>query len=235
MLAPGSRASRRLLVKLPDKPPRGLTADAETAAVRTQLEAALPDAQVMDFREGNPALTRGLDNATSILSLICLVAMVLGAIGVAMAMHAHLEQRMDMLAILKAVGADSSDLLRIFLLQTLGLGLAGGLLGVAAGVGVMAALPAAFGQLLPLHVDPSVPMAVGAGRPGNGTADHIALLFAAAARCARGAAGAGFAQAGRAGPDRHRRLVCALVGAPPATRNRAAGGRRARRHRVGAL
>ena len=152
LIAPGSRASRRLLTRLPDKPPHGLTADAEAAAVRTQLESALPDAQVMDFREGNPALTRGLDNATSILSLICLVAMVLGAIGVAMAMHAHLEQRMDMLAILKAVGADSSDLLRIFLLQTLGLGMAGGLLGVAAGVVVMAALPAAFGQLLPVHV-----------------------------------------------------------------------------------
>ena len=91
-------------------------------AVRKQVEAALPDAQVMDFQEGNPALTQGLDNATAILSLICLVAMVLGAIGVAMAMHAHLEQRMDMLAILKAVGARSADLLRIFLLQTLGLG-----------------------------------------------------------------------------------------------------------------
>ncbi len=152
LLAPGSRATRRLLVKFPATPPRGLTADAEATAVRAQLEAALPDAQVMDFREGNPALTRGLDNATSILSLICLVAMVLGAIGVAMAMHAHLEQRMDMLAILKAVGADSADLLRIFLLQTLSLGLAGGLLGVAVGVGVMVALPAAFGQLLTMHL-----------------------------------------------------------------------------------
>jgi putative ABC transport system permease protein len=152
LLAPGSRASRRLLVKLPDKPPAGLTANAETAAVRTQLETALPEAQVMDFREGNPALSRGLDNATSILSLICLVAMVLGAIGVAMAMHAHLEQRMDMLAILKAIGADSSDLLRIFLLQTLALGLAGGLLGVTAGIVVMVALPAAFGPLITFHV-----------------------------------------------------------------------------------
>jgi len=175
LLAPGSRASRRLLVKLPDKPPRGLTDDQEAAAVRTQLEAALPDAQVMDFREGNPALTRGLDNATSILSLICLVAMVLGAIGVAMAMHAHLEQRMDMLAILKAVGADSSDLLRIFLLQTLGLGLAGGLLGVAAGVGVMAALPAAFGQLLPVHVILQFPWQ--SALAGLGTGLLTTLLF----------------------------------------------------------
>ena len=77
--------------------------------------------------------------------------MVLGAIGVAMAMHAHLEQRMDMLAILKAVGAGSSDLLRIFLLQTLASASPEALLGVAAGVAVMEALPAVFGKLLPVH------------------------------------------------------------------------------------
>ena len=143
LLAPGSRVSERLLMKLPD------TVDPVT--MRKQMEAALPEAQVMDYREGNPTLTRGLDHATGMLSLICLVAMVLGAIGVAMAMHAHLEQRMDMLAILKAMGAGSADLLRIFLLQTLGLGLTGALLGMAAGIGVMAALPAAFGKLLEIH------------------------------------------------------------------------------------
>ncbi|MGB8260101.1 MAG: ABC transporter permease, partial [Terracidiphilus sp.] len=122
LLGAGSRASQRLLMKLPEK--------ADPVAERKSVEAALKDAQVMDYREGNPALTTGLDRAEAILSLICLVAMVLGAIGVAMAMHAHLEQRMDMLAILKAMGAGTGDLLRIFLVQTLGLGLAGGLVGV---------------------------------------------------------------------------------------------------------
>ena len=150
LIAPGSRASQRLLMRFP--------ANADAPAIRKQVESALPDAQVMDFKEGNPALSQGLDNATAILSLICLVAMVLGAIGVAMAMHAHLEQRMDMLAILKAVGARSSDLLRIFLLQTLGLGLVGGLLGVTAGVGVMAALPAVFGSLLPMNTNLGFPL-----------------------------------------------------------------------------
>jgi len=167
LLAPGSRASQRLLMKLP--------ANADPVALRKQLEAALPDAQVMDFREGNPALTQGLDNSTAILSLICLVAMVLGAIGVAMAMHAHLEQRMDMLAILKAVGAGSADLLRIFLLQTLGLGLAGGVLGVAAGVGVMSALPAVFGKLLPIHATLEFPWRSVAA--GLGTGLLTTLLF----------------------------------------------------------
>jgi putative ABC transport system permease protein len=168
LLAPGSRASERLLIKLP-------AAGTDTAAVRKLVEAALPDAQVMDFREGNPALSQGLENSTAILSLICLVAMVLGAIGVAMAMHAHLEQRMDMLAILKAVGAGSADLLRIFLLQTLGLGLAGGVLGVAAGVGVMAALPAVFGNLLPVHATLEFPWRSIAA--GLGTGLLTTLLF----------------------------------------------------------
>lgn len=175
LVAPGSRIGERLLVKLPAKAARGLSDSAEMNAVRTQLEAALPDTEVMDFREGNHALTHGLEHATAILSLICLVAMVLGAIGVAMAMHAHLEQRMDMLAILKAMGAGSADLLRIFLLQTLGLGLAGGLLGVAAGVGVMAALPATFGKLLPMHIGLNFPWK--SALAGLGTGLLTTLLF----------------------------------------------------------
>ena len=147
LISAGSRANERLLLELPAT----MQTAAQLAAVRKQIEGILPEAQVMDFREGNPALTEGLDRATAILSLICLVAMVLGAIGVAMSMHAHLEQRMDVLAILKAIGAGSGDLLRIFLLQTMGLGLAGAIIGVAAGSGVMLALPAVFGNLLPVH------------------------------------------------------------------------------------
>ena len=167
LLAPGSRASERLLMKLPST--------VDQVAMRKQVETVLSDAQVMDFREGNPALSQGLDNSTAILSLICLVAMVLGAIGVAMAMHAHLEQRMDMLAILKAIGAGSGDLLRIFLLQTLGLGLAGGVLGVAAGVGVMVALPAVFGKLLPVHAVLEFPWR--SALAGLGTGLLTTLLF----------------------------------------------------------
>jgi putative ABC transport system permease protein len=171
ILGPGSRASHRLLIKLPDKLPKGI----DTSTLRKQLEEALGEAQVIDYREGSPALTEGLDRATAILSLICLVAMVLGAIGVAMAMHAHLEQRMDMLAILKAVGAGSPDLLRIFLLQTLGLGFAGGLLGVGAGLAVMGALPAVFGKLLPVHITLEFPWR--SVLAGMGTGLLTTLLF----------------------------------------------------------
>src|SRR5579863_6197068 len=171
LIATGSRASERLLLKMPGKLPAGM----DTKSLRKRVEDALPDAQVTDFREGNPALSQGLDNSTAILSLICLVAMVLGAIGVAMAMHAHLEQRMDMLAILKAVGARSSDLLRIFLLQTMALGLLGALIGVAGGAAVMEALPAVFGKLLPVHTVMHFPWRAVAA--GLGTGLLTTLLF----------------------------------------------------------
>lgn len=153
LLAPGSRANEHLLVQLPVT----MQGSTQLAEARKLIEDTLPEAQVIDYREGNPALAEGLDRATSILSLICLVAMVLGAIGVAMSMHAHLEQRMDMLAILKAIGAGSPDLLRIFLLQTMGLGLAGALIGVLAGGAVMLSLPVVLGNLLPLHATLELP------------------------------------------------------------------------------
>jgi putative ABC transport system permease protein len=103
--------------------------------LKLRLEKLLPEAQMIDYRETNPALTQGLDRATSLLSLMSLVALVLGAIGVAMAMRAHLQQRLDTIAIMKSLGARSGQIIKIYLLQTLLLGAAGGLLGVALGVG----------------------------------------------------------------------------------------------------
>jgi putative ABC transport system permease protein len=148
LLGLGSRASERYLFKI-DNPGNGKVQDIGT--LRPELEKILPDAQITDFRETSPELTRGLDNATGLLSLICLVAMVLGAIGVAMAMRAHLQQRIEILAIMKSIGARSSDILRIYLLQTIFLGLAGGLIGVAFGLGVEYVFPSLLGSLLPLR------------------------------------------------------------------------------------
>jgi putative ABC transport system permease protein len=150
LLQPGSRATERYLFALSDK--------LKVADVRAQIEKTLPDAQISDFRETSPALTEGLDRATGLLSLICLVAMVLGAIGVAMAMRAHLQQRVEILAIMKSIGARSSDILRIYLFQTLVLGAGGALIGIALGLGVEYALPVVFGKLLPLRPEIRLPL-----------------------------------------------------------------------------
>jgi putative ABC transport system permease protein len=153
LLAPGSHATRRFLFKLPPvKPGRALSDDA-VAALKTQLEAVLPEAQISDYREANPALTKALDGATGLLSLMSLVALVLGAVGVAMAMRAHLQQRLDSNAIMKSLGAGSAQIMKIYLLQTLLLGLGGGLLGVLLGLAVQLSFPFFLAKLL--HLTPS--------------------------------------------------------------------------------
>jgi putative ABC transport system permease protein len=154
LVAPGSRATRRYLFKLPPAKPGQALSDANVAALKTQLEALLPEAQITDYREANPALTKALDGATGLLSLMSLVALVLGAVGVAMAMRAHLQQRLDSIAIMKSLGAGSRQIKKIYLIQTLLLGLGGGLLGVVFGLGVQLAFPLFLARLL--HITPSL-------------------------------------------------------------------------------
>src|ERR1700729_1794825 len=150
LLQQGSRSGEGSLCKL--SPNSG-----SIATVRGRLEQVLPDAQITDFRESNPALTDGLRRSTGLLSLICLVAMVLGAIGVAMAMRAHLQQRVEVLAIMKSIGARSNDIVRIYLLQTVLLGLTGGLIGASLGLGVEWIFPSLLGRFLPIHLDLQFP------------------------------------------------------------------------------
>ena len=153
LLAPGSHAGQRYLFKVP-KPRNGAPiSDQAVADLKARLEKLLPEAQIIDYRETNPALTQGLDRATSLLSLMSLVALVLGAVGVAMAMRAHLQQRLDTIAIMKSLGARSGQIMKIYLLQTLILGLAGGVLGVALGVGVQLAFPYLLAKLINVDTD----------------------------------------------------------------------------------
>jgi putative ABC transport system permease protein len=154
LLAPGSHATRRYLFKLPPPRPGQPLSDAKVAALKGKLEALLPEAQITDYREANPALTKALDGATGLLSLMSLVALVLGAVGVAMAMRAHLQQRLDSIAIMKSLGAGSRQIMKIYLLQTLLLGLGGGVLGVLFGLGVQLSFPIFLAKLL--HLTPSL-------------------------------------------------------------------------------
>jgi putative ABC transport system permease protein len=122
----GSRAAYRYLFKTQASAP-------PVEQIRAELRSALPEALIADFRESNPIITRGLDRATTFLSLVSLIAMIVGALGVAMAMHAHLQQKMDNIAVMKSLGAASRDVIGIYAIQTLMLGALGGIAGVLVG------------------------------------------------------------------------------------------------------
>src|SRR5277367_6306381 len=175
LLAPGSHAGQRYLFKVP-KPKGGAPiSDKAVADLKTRLEKLLPEAQIIDYRETNPALTQGLDRATSLLSLMSLVALVLGAIGVAMAMRAHLQQRLDTIAIMKSLGARSGQIIKIYLLQTLLLGAGGGVLGVGLGVGVQLSFPYLLAKLI--HVDTELHVQLSTVLTGLAVGILTTLLF----------------------------------------------------------
>ena len=94
--------------------------------MRAVLKQAFPEATIADYRETHPIITRGLDRSTTFLSLIGLIALVIGAMGVASAMHGHLQQKLDSIAVMKCMGARSAQVIRIYTAQTLMLGLGGG-------------------------------------------------------------------------------------------------------------
>ena len=96
---------------------------------------------------------RAIENTTTFLSLISLIALMVGSLGVAMAMHSHLQQRMDTIATFKAVGARSGQIIQIYLVQTLWLGLLGGFVGVAVGAAVQRAFPILMRQIFDLLPD----------------------------------------------------------------------------------
>ena len=135
LITAGSRAAERYLFALPAQ------GGPDVAEARAVLKQAFPEAVIADYRETHPIITRGLDRSTTFLSLIGLIALVIGAMGVASAMHGHLQQKLDSIAVMKCMGARSAQVIRIYTAQTLMLGLGGGAIGVAFGVGVAAAFP----------------------------------------------------------------------------------------------
>ena len=168
LMLPGSRAAERYLFKLSGGSP-GI------AEVRSQLKREFPEALIADYRETHPIITQGLDRATTFLSLVSLITLIVGALGVASAMHAHLQQRLDSIAIMKCLGARSGHVMRIYLIQTLGLGLAGGVAGVAIGTLIQRAFPTFLAKFF--QIEPSAKWDFITAAQGIGIAVLATLLF----------------------------------------------------------
>ncbi len=146
LIQPGSRAAERYLLRLPQGGP-------SIGRVREQVEEVFKGARVADFRETHPTIERGLNRATNFLSLVSLIALIIGAMGVAMAIHSHLEQRLDTIAIMKCIGARSGQIIRIYLLQTAFLGLVGSTAGLLIGYLIQAWFPALIANYFPIAPD----------------------------------------------------------------------------------
>jgi len=147
LVQPGSRVTHRHLLKLPD----ALT----PKAAQAELAAAFPDktARVSTYQDAQPMLRRFLRQLTMYLGLVGLIALMVGGIGVASSVRAFLKEKLETIAVLKAIGAGSGTLLRVYLTQTFLLGALGCLAGAALGAAFQVALPPLLRAWLPIELE----------------------------------------------------------------------------------
>src|SRR6185295_7866920 len=138
LLGFGSRATRQMLIKAPAATAR-MVGDTLTAAFTNKFVRA------RGYWQNQDRIGENMSRAENYLSLVGLVILILGGIGVSSVTRVFVQQKVRSIAILKCLGGSSQTVLAVYLTQVLLLGLAGSALGVALAAVVIAAVPSFAG------------------------------------------------------------------------------------------
>jgi len=167
----GSRARRRILFSTP--------ADKMDALVK-QLHAEFKNNNIVNvrsYKESQENLSEQFSRAENYSSLTGLVILVLGGIGILNVTRVFIEQKKKSIAVLKCIGASGNKITIAYLAQVIVLGLAGSLLGIAFGKGVLFVIEHGFADRLPPYM--TYNLRWGAAAQGIGVGALISILFSA--------------------------------------------------------
>ena len=148
-----------------DSARNGLTSPAPRTRVRVRTVA---DTE-RDFTE---AVVRLAD----FLSIIGLIALLLGGIGVASGVNAFVSAKIDTVAVLRCLGATSRQVLALYVVQAAAMGFVGALAGALFGVAIQFLLPLVIADFLP--VDVQITLEAQPLLLGLATGVWVALMFA---------------------------------------------------------
>ena len=166
----GSRSDRETLLKLPASlPPQRFL-----FRFKSRLDSAQVRARTVAETEFN--LTQAIDQLRDFLSVIGLVALLLGGIGVASGVNAFVMRKIDTVAILRCLGATSRQVLGIYLIQAVAMGFLGAAFGAVLGIGIQLLLPRVLADFLP--VDVRITLDSNAVLTGMLVGVWVALVFA---------------------------------------------------------
>ena len=146
LFGPGSRVDYEVFFRLDE----GEDVEALARGLRPRLRAQQVGVDTVE--EVKEEWDEGLTNLYKFLSLVGFVALLLGAIGVASAVHVYIKQRIDTVAVLRCMGATSNRTFGVYLVQAAAMGLIGGLIGCMIGIGVQTLLPGILVEVLPIEV-----------------------------------------------------------------------------------
>ena len=148
-----------------DSTRNGLT----TPAPRTRV-------RVVTVENTERDLTEAVGRLADFLSIIGLIALLLGGIGVASGVNAFVSAKIDTVAVLRCLGATSRQVLALYVVQAAAMGFVGAAAGALMGIGIQFLLPRVVADFLP--VDVQIVLEAKPLLTGLGTGVWVALVFA---------------------------------------------------------
>lgn len=141
----GSRVDYQYFYKMAD----GTDVDKFVQPLEKQLEQANVGWDTVAERKRN--VSRAFGNFGTFLNLVGFIALLLGCIGVAGAVHIYIKDKLPTVAILRCLGASGRKAFYVYLVQVAGIGLLGALAGAIAGSLIQKILPWLVRDLLPIE------------------------------------------------------------------------------------
>jgi putative ABC transport system permease protein len=132
------------------------SADARTLNRDARARFRALDVRTRTVADEERGLTRAIDRLTDFLSIVGLIALLLGGVGVASGVSAFVTRKIDTVAVLRCLGATSRQILAVYVTQAAAMGLVGAAAGALLGVGLQLALPHAVAEFLPVDVTVSL-------------------------------------------------------------------------------
>lgn len=99
---------------------------------------------------------RSFADLTSFLALVGFIALLLGCIGVASAIHIYVREKISTIAVLRCLGVKASQAFMIYLIQIVGVGLIGSVVGSALGTVIQEVLPVVLKDIIPFTINVSI-------------------------------------------------------------------------------
>ncbi|NIJ54825.1 ABC transporter permease [Dyadobacter arcticus] len=158
LMQKGSRIAYRYYFKFPVK------TDVEALVKRLEPRFEKYDLDYNTVQEQKEDTGRSFQDLTRFLALVGFVALLLGCIGVASAIHIYIREKLNSIAILRCLGLKGSQAFMIYLIQIIGIGIIGSVFGALLGTAIQQFLPIVIKDLLPFELTTNISwLAIGQG------------------------------------------------------------------------
>jgi putative ABC transport system permease protein len=150
LIQPGSLVEHAYKIKLAaGTPESGIT------AISDQAKAEFPEAgwSIRSRSNAAPALASNVERFSQFLTLVGLTALVVGGVGVANAVRAHLDSKRGVIATLKSLGASGTFVFTVYLVQVMLVAAIGIVIGLAIAIAMPFAASTALSSVIPVPAE----------------------------------------------------------------------------------